>query len=243
MNTDAYGKFILDSYEGKRPTQVIERDDGHIEKSTYSPVYFSEFKDWPLIQQKSIQYAKGEVLDIGTGAGRVSLYLQQNGHKVVAVDNSPLAVEVCKKRGVLDARVLPIEEISSLHEKSFDTVVLFGLGLGLLGSKEKSKEILKSLYEITNKDALIIGDGRDPYKTEDPDHLNYHKYNKEHGRMAGQVRIRIEVEDYKSDWINYLLTSKVELEELLQDTGWKVIHYIDPIHPNDPTFAVIIAKE
>ncbi|HRI05692.1 MAG TPA: class I SAM-dependent methyltransferase [Candidatus Dojkabacteria bacterium] len=237
--TDAYGKYLLDAYNGKNPTQIIERDDGHTEKSQYSPAYFSEFKDWPHVQQEAIQFTQGKVLDIGAGAGRVSMYLQDKGHEVTAIDNSPLAVEVCKKRGVKDARVIPIEEINILNGEKFDTVVLFGLGLGLLGNKELAQKTLERLHQITSEHARIIGDGLDPYQTDDPEHLNYHKFNTNKGRMPGQVRIKIKAEDYESDWIEYLLTSQLELEDLLKKTGWKVEKHFSA---NDPTYAAVITK-
>ncbi len=76
-------------------------------------------------------------LDIGCGAGRVSLYLQRKGLKVTAIDNSPRAIRVCRRRGVRDARVLAIEQIARLPPVSFDTVLMFGKTSGCLATSEK----------------------------------------------------------------------------------------------------------
>jgi 2-polyprenyl-3-methyl-5-hydroxy-6-metoxy-1,4-benzoquinol methylase len=40
-----------------------------------------------------MQFVKGRVLDVGCGAGRHSLYLQEKGFDVLGTDISPLASE------------------------------------------------------------------------------------------------------------------------------------------------------
>jgi hypothetical protein len=64
-------------------------------------------------------------------AGRGALELQARGHEVVAFDVSPGAVEVCRRRGVKDARVLGIDDVGP-HLGTFDTVLLLGVNFGLL---------------------------------------------------------------------------------------------------------------
>jgi 2-polyprenyl-3-methyl-5-hydroxy-6-metoxy-1,4-benzoquinol methylase len=52
---------------------------------------------------------KGRVLDIGVGAGRHSLYLQEKGFNVLGIDVSPLILEVCRKRGLKKSKLMQIE--------------------------------------------------------------------------------------------------------------------------------------
>jgi len=78
----------------------VERDDGYIDPNPALPKYYlSEYKDWTSREKNAVRYVKGRVLDIGSGGGRWSLYLQKKDHDVLGVDNSPLAVKVCKLRG------------------------------------------------------------------------------------------------------------------------------------------------
>jgi 2-polyprenyl-3-methyl-5-hydroxy-6-metoxy-1,4-benzoquinol methylase len=72
-----------------------------------------------------MRFVKGRVLDIGCGAGRVALYLQKKGFDVSGIDVSPLAVKVCKLRGLKKARVLSISNIGAKLGK-FDTLLMFG---------------------------------------------------------------------------------------------------------------------
>jgi SAM-dependent methyltransferase len=226
-DADAYGQEILAAYEGRPSYEVVERDDGFLDPSGGAAHYFQEYKSWPRWQKQGIKFVKGRVLDIGSGAGRISLYLQRRGHKVTAIDNSPLAIEVCKKRGVKDARVLPIEKIGDFKENPFDTIVMYGNNFGLFGSRRKAKLLLKRMYGITSPEALIIAESIDPYDRDDPAHLNYQKRNRKRGRMAGQLRIRIRFRNYVGRWFDYLVVCRREMKEILEGTGWKIKKFID----------------
>jgi len=227
LEKDAYGQQIWAYLNGDEAAEVVERDDGFIGVGGGPKTYFADFKDWPKCQKQAIKFAKGRVLDIGTGAGRVSLYLQRKGFDVMAIDNSPLAIKVCKKRGVKRAKVLPIEKIGSFKPNSFDTIIMYGNNFGLFGNFKKAKRLLKKLYRIASKEALIIAESNDPYKTDKAVHLWYHRFNKKRGRMPGQLRIRVRFEKYIGDWFDYLLVSKKEMKEIVKNTGWEVKKFID----------------
>jgi hypothetical protein len=60
----------------------------------------------------------------------------------------------------------------------------------------RAKSLLMRFHKMTSGDALMIASTRDPYKTDDPAHLRYHKLNRKKGRMSGQVKIRSRFEKY-----------------------------------------------
>ncbi len=226
-DNDAYGQEVWAALNGKKSNEIIERDDGLVDLSDGTKAYFAKYKQWPKWQKRAIKFVKGRVLDIGAGAGRVSLYLQNKGFDIVAIDNSPLAIKVCKKRGLKRATIRSIEEIDKFKPNSFDTIIMFGNNFGLFGNFRKAKKLLRKLYKITTPNALIIAESNDPYKTDDPIHLSYHKFNKRRGRMGGQLKIRIRFRNYVGDWFDYLLVSKKEMKQILNGTGWKVKRYIN----------------
>ena len=239
LNKDALGQEILAHFQGKRSCEIIERDDGFFDCSSGAKSYFADFKDWPLIQKKAINFARGKVLDIGAGAGRVSVYLQKKGLSVIAIDNSPLAIKVCKRRGVKKVKVLSIEKIGLFKPNSFDTIIMFGNNFGLFGNLKKAKSLLKTLYKITSPKALILAESSDVYKTDDSVHLAYQRFNKRSGRMAGQLRIRVRFKRYISEWFDYLFVSPNEMTDILKGTGWKVRKFINS---NGTTYIAIIEK-
>ncbi len=239
---DALGQEVLAFFKGEKSFEIIERIDGYINFSAGASEYFSEFNDWSEIQKQAIKYARGRVLDVGAGAGRVSLYLQNKNFDVLAIDNSPLAIEVCKMRGVKYAKVLPIEHINKFKPNSFDTIIMLGNNFGLFGNYNKAKNLLKKFYKITSKDALIIVESVDPYRAEEPIHLAYHKLNRQKGRMAGQLRIRVRFRDYATDWFDFLFVSKDEMIDILNDTGWKIKKFIYSDNDLYPVYSAIIEK-
>ena len=168
------------------------------------------------------------------------LYLQKKGLEVTGIDISPIAIEVCKKRGVKRAFVLPIEKIGRFRHGSFDTIVMFGDNFGLFGNSKKAKALLKQMHRVTSRDAVILAGTRDPYKTRDPVALAYHKLNRNRGRMAGQLRIRTRYKQYVGEWVDYLIVSKEEMRGILLGTGWNVREFVSK---DDPLYVAVIEKE
>jgi len=236
---DAYGQEIWACHKGERTSEIVERDDGYFDASPQgSKMYFSEYEDWPLVERRAIEFVKGRVLDIGCGAGRHSLYLQKKGFDVLGIDNSPLAIKVCKLRGLKKAEVMAIEDVN-FKPDSFDTIIMMGNNFGLFGSFKKARKLLKKFHKMTPRNGLIIASTRDTYKTDNPDHLEYHRLNKERGRMGGQLRIRIRFRKYVGRWFDYLIVSKKEMKEILKETRWKIKEFIDS---SDSEYVAIIQK-
>jgi len=222
---DAFGREICDYFTGKGGFEVVERDDGYVAISGGPRCYLAEFKDWPPYQRRAMRYARGRVLDIGCGAGRVALYLQRKGFDVVGVDNSPLAVKVCKQRGLQQAHVVPIEKVGA-RLGEFDTFLMMGNNFGLFESFDQARRLLRRFHRMSSAKARIIAESRDPYQTREPAHLAYHRRNRRRGRMSGQVRIRIRYKGYATRWFDYLLVSRGEMKEILRGTGWKVSRFL-----------------
>jgi 2-polyprenyl-3-methyl-5-hydroxy-6-metoxy-1,4-benzoquinol methylase len=236
---DAFGQEMWAFYKGEEAFEIVERDDGYFNATPGNPRnYFSEYDDWNPLDRKAMELVKGKVLDIGCGAGRHSLYLQNKGFDVLGIDSSPRAIKVCKLRGLKKTRVMPIEELN-FRPNSFDTVIMMGSNFGLFGGFKKAKRMLKKLHKMTSKNGLIIASTRDTYKTSIPDHLEYHKLNRQRGRMAGQLRLRIRFRKYVGRWFDYLIVSKKEMEEILIGTRWKIREFIDS---DDSAYIAAIEK-
>lgn len=134
VDDDAFGHALLDWTRGGTELEVYERDDGFVEAGPGADAYLAEAADWPAAERRAISRARGRVLDLGCGAGRVALDLQARGHDVLAVDSSPLAVRAARRRGVGHAVVLEASRLTATLPR-VDTVVLYGNSLGMAGSR------------------------------------------------------------------------------------------------------------
>jgi SAM-dependent methyltransferase len=225
---DAYGQLILEYHETQNGIEVVERDDGYLDAGRYGPkAYFAPFRSWPKAERAAARYVHGRLLDVGCGAGRVALHFQARGHDVVAIDISPLAVEVSRRRGVRDVRELSVTQVDRALGR-FDTIVMFGNNFGLVANPRRAKWLLRRFRSLASESgARILAESVNPYTTDAREHLDYHERNRARGRMAGQLRIRIRHKLYKTPWFDYLLVSPEEMAKLAEGTGWKLERVID----------------
>jgi SAM-dependent methyltransferase len=240
---DAYGQALYDHLQDQGGYEIVEREDGFIGPSAGPSLYFAPFDEWPPIEKQAIQFANGRCLDVGCGAGRVALYLQEKGHDVVGIDNSPFAVKTCQQRGVKDVRLLSITQLSRQKIGLVDTFIMFGNNFGLVGNVKRAKWLLRRFYHMTPQSGRILAESSDPYWRDPPRpyHKAYHDLNRRRGRLPGQLRIRVRYQVLKSPWFEYLLVSPTEMAEILDGTGW---HIVDTIPDEErPFYVAIIEKE
>lgn len=241
VNRDAFGEQLLAQYNSKTlSAEFIERDDNYIDFGSEFGLYFSEYKDWSDAERRAIALAKGRILDVGCGAGRHALYLQEKGFDVTSIDTSPGAVKVCKLRGVKRAMVLTVDKVDKFKPASFDTILMLGNNFGLFASAKKAKSLLRKFARVTSPGAKIIAGTRNPYFTEDANHLQYHKQNKKRGRMAGQIKMRVRFKKIVGKWFDYLLVSPEEMREILSDTGWQIEELFAS---EEATYIAVIGKK
>lgn len=210
---DAFGEMLL---AGADP-EIVERDDGFIATSMLN--YFAPVRRWSAVERRALRFVRGRVLDVGVGAGRVALELQARGREVVAIDVSSGAVEVARRRGVRDVRLLALEDVDASLGR-FDTVVMYGRKqLRSLASPAKARRLLRRLRPVAER---IVASSNDPYGTDDPAHLAYQARNRERGRMSGQLRLRVRYRDLVGPWFEYLIVSPDEMAEIVDGTGWQI---------------------
>jgi SAM-dependent methyltransferase len=173
-----------------------------------------------------MRFVRGRVLDLGCGAGRVSLHLQNRGFGVVGVDASPLAVKVARERGVADARV---GTAATAFEEGdlFDTILLLGNNLGLLGGESQGRRLLRRLSRLASDKGRILAGSYDPYDGASQLTRHYQARSRARGKMGGVERIRVRYRRYATPWYDVLFASRDELTRLTDETGWRVTRFID----------------
>ena len=236
---DVYGHIVYDCFSGKDSYEIVERDDGYFSVSKNAPkVYFEEFENWPTHHKEAMKFVKGRVLDIGCGAGRHLVYLKEKGFDCLGIDISDLALEVCKKRGLKNVKNMSIGNIDP-EIGNFDTIILLGNNFGLLRTLKKAKKRLERFNGITNPKAHILIESNDYSEINDAIHKEYLEFNKQRGRMPGQLRIRLRYKKYATDWFDYLQVSKNELQEVIKNTGWDIKKIINS---GDTRYIVVLQK-
>ena len=222
---DAFGQVLVACHAGGGGPgvafELIERSDGHLGVMDAAR-YFARPNDWTPTTRLARERAAGRILDIGAGAGRVALVLQDEGYDVVALDVSQGATTVCRERGVRATFTGSVFDLAATTPEPFDTFLMLGNNLGLLGGAKQAPRFLDALTSMARPAATIIGETLDPYRTHDPDHLRYHEENRRLGRLAGQLRLRIRHLQLTTPWWDYLLSTPEELESIVAPTRWQL---------------------
>jgi ubiquinone/menaquinone biosynthesis C-methylase UbiE len=94
---------------------------------------------------------KTSLLEIGPGAGKDSLFFQENGLNVKCIDLSPELVKICQQKG-LDAKVMDMAELS-FPEETFD--VVYALNSLLHIPKKELPVVLKNIQRVMKPNGLF----------------------------------------------------------------------------------------
>lgn len=205
---DAFGAALRDYLEGNEvPALTLEVQGGSVWPAMRPEWFFRDFERWewwdrellPLIRQ-------GPVLDLGAGAGRAALYLQRRGLRVTAVEASPGAAEVCRRRGVTDVRLGDVNDPPA--DQAWAGVLLLCGNLGLGGSWEGSRRLLSRLAEVAAPGAILVGDSVTP-------------------DGAARVVLRIRYRDLVTPWWPQYNIPAGQMAALVEGTGWRMDRHLE----------------
>ena len=78
---DLFGKALRDYHNGNYTEDLITSTNISGEDELPLPYLFRSHSKMPKLEQKALQLAKGNVLDVGCGSGNHSLHLQSKDFK------------------------------------------------------------------------------------------------------------------------------------------------------------------
>ena len=157
-STDIFGLCCKAYIDGDKKAKITVRTD--IAETDYLPAeyLFRKFDEMPEHEQAALLETKGRTLDIGACAGSHSLYLQDKGIDVTALDISEGCCEVMKKRGVKN---VVCSDIYKYNGQKFDTILLLMNGIGMAGTLPELPNLLMHLKSLLAEGGQIIFDSSD----------------------------------------------------------------------------------
>lgn len=200
MDKDILGTALLDYQNGNYTEDITTHSSLQEEDVLPLPYMFRTFEEMPELEQKALQLCKGEVLDIGCGAGSHSLYLQEKGFSVIGLDASKGATEVSAIRGLKN---IAHTELLNYEGEKFDTILILMNGVGLAGTLDGLEQFFTKLKSLLKDNGQILLDSSDIiYMFENdedggywiPDNVNYY----------GEVNFSMEYKNEKSELFPWL---------------------------------------
>lgn len=178
---------------------------------------FRSMQVMPLLERAALQMAKGHILDVGAGSGCHALALQEMEKEVCAIDISPLSVDVMKKRGVKDCRLINL--FDETFTESFDTILMLMNGSGIIGKLSNMPAFFQRMKRILRPNGCILMDSSD---------LRY-LFEEEDGSMLidlagdyyGEIDFQMQYKEIKGEPFDWLYVDFQTLSLYASECGFK----------------------
>jgi SAM-dependent methyltransferase len=232
-----HGLAIRDYAAGDRRAAVIaHRSDGAVYPMP-ARVFFRAPRAFPALERFALGECRGRVLDIGAGAGCHALALQARGLPVTALDISPAAVRVMRRRGVRDARVGDVFRFDPRADSGvdggaggapdaaqdaapYDTLLLMMNGIAIAGTLAGLRRLLRRVRRWIPADGRLLLDSMDLRRDDGFDRSALARARRR-GRYFGEICYRFE---YKGrigpDFPTLFVDPRTLLREAAQ-AGWR----------------------
>ncbi|SFE78446.1 Methyltransferase domain-containing protein [Thermophagus xiamenensis] len=154
------GRACVDYYHTSDDSLNIEVWSNVAETDVIPVNYlFRSYHQMPALEITALQHCRGHVLDIGACAGPHSLWLQEHGHKVTALETSPGACEIMQKRGV---RNIIHDDFFRLSANcQYDTLLMMMNGMGIVGSINRLGTFFAKARRLLAPGGQIVVDSSD----------------------------------------------------------------------------------
>ena len=165
---DPMGMAISDYFEHGRAGKLRVFSSQFDEDEIPVEQLFRSFEEMPPLEQEALHLSRGKILDCGAGSGCHALALQEMGKEVVAIDISPLSVDVMKKRGVTN--VFQMNFYDENYLEKFDTILMLMNGSGIIGKLDGMDHFFQRIKQILHPGGCVYMDSSDlRYLYEDED--------------------------------------------------------------------------
>lgn len=205
-----FGLAVKDYYRGNKRARIEVFNDVAGKEFLTGRHLFRTEDELEHIEAYALQICKGKVLDIGAGAGSLSLILKSRGFDVKPIDVASEAVEVMLERG------LDIAECTSIwnfNNGKFDTLLLMMNGIGIVGDLDNLGLFFEKAKEIISEDGQIIADSSNLSKqlAEHDIFLDSH---------SGEVNYRLKYKGISGEPYKWLFIDYNTLSFIAHKHGW-----------------------
>ncbi len=202
-----HGAALRDFLAGDLDAEVIVRAEDGEEDRTPARVFFRGPEEFSALDEAALDLCRGRVLDVGAGAGCHSLVLQARGLAVRALDVSPEAVEVMRRRGVRDVRC---GDVFSFSGERFDTLLILMNGIGLVGTLDGLDRFLRDVPRLLAEGGQILLDSFDPGPA-DPERPQ---------EYPGEMRFQLEYRGLRGAFYDFVFLDLETLRRHAECAGW-----------------------
>lgn len=218
---DILGQAVYDYYKQQKRGKlwIFDQFDQKTEMDT--AIYFRKFSQMPEIEKKALELCIGKTLDIGAGTGSHSLYLQEKGLDVVALDISELCCQIALERGVKKVANTDFFDLNT--DEKFDTLLLLMNGIGICEDIFGFPIFLDRAKKLLNPGGQIVFDSSDIAYMYEEDEFPGNRYYGEFICAYGYKKQR-------TDCFSWLYLDFDSMQKIATEKGWKVEKILEDEH-------------
>ena len=152
---DLFGQALYDYWHNTNPENMVTWTNLTESEVLPTAYLFRDFDKMPVLEQIALQKAKGRILDVGAGSGVHSLWLQNNGNNITALELSPITCQLMQERGINN--VINSDFFKFKPTDKFDTLLFLMNGVGIVQKAKYLDRLFKKIDRLMrqNGQALI----------------------------------------------------------------------------------------
>ncbi len=187
---DPIGRAVYDYHFNSINQPIIVHSEDFDDDQIETSYLFRSFNQMPVLEKKALKLCSGSVLDVGACAGAHSVYLQNQGLDITALETSAFCCQVLESRGIKN---VVHHDIFKFSGNTFDTILLLMNGTGIAGTLPGLDILLFHLKTLLNPGGQILIDSSDLiflFEQEDGSALIDIMADKYYGELTFQTEYR-----------------------------------------------------
>lgn len=213
MNRDVYGEALSDFFLQKDTLPLLLHASYGDTEEMPLDIFFREEEDFPELEQIALSLCDGKVLDVGAGVGGHSLYLQERGFVVDALEISQIACNIMRQRGV---QHVVCADFFAYTGSRYDTLLFLMNGIGIAGGLDGFRSLLEHSEMLLSENGQLLFDSSDiAYLYRDYDIAKPKGY-------YGEIGYRYEYNGNQGSLFKWLYIDQRTLIKIGHEMGWVV---------------------
>jgi len=142
---DLFGQALYDYWHHNEPEDMLTWTNLTGKEVLPVSYLFRSFDEMPAPEQKALKMSRGKILDVGAGSGLHSIWLQEQGKEVTALELSTISCRLMKERGIDNVIQADFFQFSG---QKFDTILFLMNGVGIVEKAMYTDKLFQKIDEL-----------------------------------------------------------------------------------------------
>ena len=203
---------IRNYYQGVRNVALLINNKYGEPDEMPLEAYFRDEESLNGLETYALSLCSGSVLDVGAGAGAMSLILQNKGMEVEALEISKTCCDILRSRGI--KKVINQDFFAVETPKQYDTILMMMNGIGICGSIDVLPRLFKKFNDFLRPGGQILLDSSDVRYLYEKDIPKSYYF--------GEIDYQYEYQDEKGPWFKWLYVDLQILAKEAEKFGYQL---------------------